>query len=253
MIGMSAIRLDYASIDDLVRGYALSDGSYACLYCGASFEDGRVFQIEGGLAVARRAAEDHVARAHDGPFAALTGSGAAGLPEAQERVLRLQYEGRTDAQIAADLGGKAVSTVRNHRLVLRRRESEARAYLALARLLEHRREARAGLIAYPAGLTVADERTRVTPDEAAAIESKYLRTGRDGAFSLASWPRKQKEKLVLLLRISSLFEPGRLYSEREVNAVLMPVWSDYVELRRYLIEYGFLTRKPDGSEYRLGS
>jgi hypothetical protein len=242
--------LEEMDIECLTRGYELKGGLYVCLYCGASFEEGRVFQTEDGLAVARRAVEGHVAGAHAGPFAALIGAGASGLPEAQEKVLRLQYEGKADAQIAVELGGKAVSTVRNHRLALRRRESEARAFLALVRLLETRRAASAGLIAYPSGLTVADERTKVTPDEAETIEAKYLKAGPEGTLALSSWPRKQKEKLVLLLRISGLFDPARVYSEREVNAILMPVWYDYVELRRYLIEYGFLTRKPDGSEYR---
>jgi hypothetical protein len=250
---MRQFSLDDKGIDELAQGYELRQGSYACLYCGVSFEEGRVFQIDGGLAIASRAAREHVASSHGGPFAALVGSGAAGIPEAQEKVLRLQYEGRTDAQIAVALGGKAVSTVRNHRLALRRRETEACAFLALARLVALRREARAGLVEYPSGLTVADERTKVTSDEAEAIEAKYFKTGRDGALVLSSWPRKQKEKLVLLLRIAGLFEPGRVYSEREVTAVLMPVWSDYAELRRYLIEYGFMTRKPDGSEYRRGA
>jgi hypothetical protein len=247
---MKQINLEKMSVDELARGYELREGRYACLYCGASFEDGRVFQIDGGLAIADRAAREHVESAHGGPFAALIGSGAAGLPEAQEKVLRLQFEGRTDAQIAVELGGKAVSTVRNHRLALRRRETEACAFLALARLVALRREAGAGLVEYPAGLTVADERTKVTPGEAEAIKAKYFIAGRDGGCVLSSWPRKQKEKLVLLLRIAGLFEPGRAYSEREVNAVLRPVWSDYAELRRYLIEYGFMSRKPDGSDYR---
>ncbi len=238
------------SIDDFARGFAIAGDSYACLYCSESFEEGRVYKAQDGLVLARRAAEAHVACKHGGPFLALAGLGAAGLPETQERVLRLRYEGLGDQEIAAELGGKAVSTVRNHRLALRRREVEARAFLALARLVEEKREARSGAVAYPEGLTVSDERTKVTPDEAEAIEAKYLRAGREGAFSLVSWPRKQKEKLVLLLRISRMFEHGRGYSEREVNAVLQPIWADYAELRRYLIEYGFLSRKPDCSEYR---
>jgi len=236
-------------IDALVSGYLADGVTLKCLYCDEVFEKGRIYQGEGGLIVARRAAEEHVAQEHGGPFAALLSTGAAGLPEGQDRVLRLQYEGRSDAQIAVALGGKAVSTVRNHRLALRRREAEARAFLALSRLLELQREARSGLVKYPAGLTVADERTKVTPDEAEEIEGKYFKVSREGTLALASWPRKQKEKLVLLLRISGLFEPGRRYTEREVNAVLVPVWPDYAELRRYLIEYGFLARKPDGSEY----
>lgn len=244
------MNLENLSIDDFVNGFAVKDGEYACLYCGQSFEEGRVYTAAEGLVVARRAARAHVESEHGGPFRALSGLGAAGLPEAQERVLRLRYEGLGDQEIAAELGGKAVSTVRNHRLALRRREVEARAFLALSRLADERRESRSLSVAYPQSLTVSDERTKVTPDEAEAIEGKYLRADREGRISLASWPRKQKEKLVLLLRISRLFEHGRAYGEREVNAVLMPIWDDYAELRRYLIEYGFLSRKPDCSEYR---
>lgn len=47
------------------------------------------------------------------------------------------------------------------------------------------------------------------------------------------------------------FEPGRGYSEQEVNAALMPVFDDYVALRRYLVESRHLTRDQAGREYRL--
>jgi len=244
------MNIESLSIDEFACGFYVKGDKYTCIHCGESFEEGRVYKTAEGLVVARRAACAHVASEHGGPFLALAGLGAAGLPEAQERVLRLRYEGLGDQEIAVELGGKAVSTVRNHRLALRRREVEARAFLALARLVEQKRESRAGAVAYPEALTVSDERTKVTPDEAELIEGKYLRVGREGAFSLASWPRKQKEKLVLLLKISRQFDHGRGYSEREVNAVLQPIWPDYAELRRYLVEYGFLSRKPDCSEYR---
>lgn len=45
------------------------------------------------------------------------------------------------------------------------------------------------------------------------------------------------------------FEPGRRYSEREVNAVLSSRYDDYSTLRRYLIDEGLLTRSPAGSAY----
>ncbi|MFL6115320.1 MAG: DUF2087 domain-containing protein [Catenulispora sp.] len=47
------------------------------------------------------------------------------------------------------------------------------------------------------------------------------------------------------------FEPGRAYSEQEVNAALMNVFDDYVALRRYLVESKHLRRDRAGREYRL--
>ena len=41
------------------------------------------------------------------------------------------------------------------------------------------------------------------------------------------------------------------YSEKEVNKILSRVYEDYVLLRRYLIEYGFLDRTRDGAVYFL--
>jgi hypothetical protein len=67
--------------------------------------------------------------------------------------------------------------------------------------------------------------------------------------ALAGWPKKQKDKLVLLRLIAGLFQEGRRYAEKEVNAILAPVWPDHVTIRRYLIEYRFLDRKTDCSEY----
>jgi len=47
------------------------------------------------------------------------------------------------------------------------------------------------------------------------------------------------------------FEPGRAYTEQEVNAALMSVFDDYVALRRYLVESRHLMRDQAGREYRL--
>ena len=45
------------------------------------------------------------------------------------------------------------------------------------------------------------------------------------------------------------FEPGRTYTEKEVNGILRDIFDDYVTLRRYLIEYGFLERTRDCRTY----
>lgn len=49
--------------------------------------------------------------------------------------------------------------------------------------------------------------------------------------------------------ITTLFDENKKYSEVEVNEILRPVYDDFVLLRRYLIDYKFLTREKDGSCY----
>ena len=90
-----------------------------------------------------------------------------------------------------------------------------------------------------------DDRAVVTAEEAAAIEKKYLRA--DG--SLVRIPRKEKEKLVILVRLAERFASGRLYSQKEVDVILAGADPDYAALRRYLVDYRFLEREPDGSAY----
>lgn len=241
-------------IEDLASGYRKDEaGACVCIHCGEKFEAGRIYSVDEGLALAEFAVKEHVEKAHGGAFRALMGLGssASGLPEVQEKVLRLLYEGKGDREIAQVLGGKSESTVRNHRYNLKRRAGEARVFLALMSLLEGRKpEAEGeGFIEYPLGLPTRDERAAVTGTEAAAIEARCLKARPEGGLEIAFWPKKQKEKLVVLRRIAELFERGKSYTEPEVNEVLMPVYGDHVSIRRYLIEYRFLDRKADGSEY----
>jgi hypothetical protein len=55
----------------------------------------------------------------------------------------------------------------------------------------------------------------------------------------------------VLQEIADEFQRGQAYTEKEVNQILKAVNDDYVTVRRYLIEYGYLDRKPDGSQYWL--
>jgi hypothetical protein len=50
---------------------------------------------------------------------------------------------------------------------------------------------------------------------------------------------------------TTAFEPGRVYSESEVNERLFSVYDDYTALRRYLVEERCLTRDRAGSRYQL--
>jgi hypothetical protein len=73
-------------------------------------------------------------------------------------------------------------------------------------------------------------------------------------------PRRRRDREILMKSIRMRVEPGRVYSEIEVNALLQ-AWQrevapalevDHVTLRRLLVDYGELERSRDGSAYRLG-
>lgn len=64
-------------------------------------------------------------------------------------------------------------------------------------------------------------------------------------------PSKEKKLLVILRWLATLFDPGRRYSEKEVNQVLSGVHPDYASLRRYLISYGYMQRQRGGGDYWL--
>lgn len=68
---------------------------------------------------------------------------------------------------------------------------------------------------------------------------------------LTAIPRKAVRREQLLAHLAdTLFDPGRSYSEPEVNEALNRVHDDHSALRRYLVESGRLTRARDGSSYR---
>jgi hypothetical protein len=59
---------------------------------------------------------------------------------------------------------------------------------------------------------------------------------------LAGIPRRRKKRVGVLQDLVAVFQPGRDYSEREVNAVLGRAHDDVATLRRELVGYGFMTR-----------
>jgi len=96
---------------------------------------------------------------------------------------------------------------------------------------------------------MVDERYNITEDEKEKGLKKYFPEGTDGP--LKKFPLKEKQKLVVLREIVKRLSPNKTYTEKEINEVLTAVYPDYVVLRRYLIEYGFIDRKSDGSSYWL--
>lgn len=82
------------------------------------------------------------------------------------------------------------------------------------------------------------------PSERAALVAKHMPDGR-----LENFPLKEKARLAVIEHISGLFQSNTQYSEREVDAILKSVVADHTKARRYLVDYGYLRRTPDGSRY----
>jgi hypothetical protein len=68
-------------------------------------------------------------------------------------------------------------------------------------------------------------------------------------------PSKRKDKLIILKAFSMIFKKNS-FTEKEVNELIKDFLKkvprmkiDHVKIRRYLVDEGFLTRTPDGSQY----
>ncbi|MGH1502857.1 MAG: DUF2087 domain-containing protein [Acidimicrobiales bacterium] len=84
----------------------------------------------------------------------------------------------------------------------------------------------------------------------AEADERVLRAAfRDGR--LVHWPSKRDKRLVVLDHIAQRFEPGRRYTERQVNAELATLHDDTAMLRRWLVDEGFCDRA-DGEYWRSG-
>lgn len=68
---------------------------------------------------------------------------------------------------------------------------------------------------------------------------------------IAQIPVPNRTKIPVLAYLAGKFEGDRVYSEKEVNAVIdeWHTFGDYFILRRLLVDYNFLGRTPDGAEY----
>ncbi len=94
----------------------------------------------------------------------------------------------------------------------------------------------------------AGERTALeaAPAGTDVVVSRFMRGGR-----LKSIPATRNKRLAVLDHLAQQFEPGRTYTEREVNETLVRFHDDYAALRRYLVDDGFLDRD-EGKYWRAG-
>jgi len=240
-----------ASIDELKQGYIDEGPVWVCLLCGKTLEKGIIYPDQEVLYESERYMNVHIRREHGSVFQYLSGldKKLTGLTEHQNRLLQLFYQGKNDKEVQEELEIGSASTIRNHRFALKEKERQSKVLLTLMELLKDKDNHAPAFVEIPKQAKMIDERYNVTEEERQSILSKVFPEGTNGP--LKTFKIKEKQKYVVLREIAARFEPGVLYSEQEINDMIGRENADYVTIRRYLIEYGFLNRKDDGSQYWL--
>jgi ArsR family transcriptional regulator len=80
----------------------------------------------------------------------------------------------------------------------------------------------------------------------AKVLKTFIKRGR-----LTQFPAQYKKRLIILDKIVEEFEPGRTYSEQEVNQILVDFHEDVATLRREMIDNKLMEREA-GRYWRLG-
>lgn len=240
-----------ASFEDLKCGYVQERDHYVCLLCGEKIEKGIVYAEEGVLYEAGRYMRIHIDKVHQSVFEYLTqmDKKVTGLTEHQTSLIRLFYQGKSDGEVQKEMGIGSPSTIRNHRFALKEKERQSKVYLVMMELLKEKGKHATTFLSPPKTAKMVDDRYNVTQTESDELLKKFFPEGTEGP--LKTFSIKEKNKLVVLQEIAKRFQGEHTYNEKEINQILKLVYHDFATLRRYLIEYGFLDRTPDGSQYWL--
>jgi len=237
-------------LDDLKRGYSLIDEAYECMICQKRFELGEIFTINDRMFVAEKAVKEHIKEEHGGILNHLLEMDKkyTGLTDKQKKLMLDLASGLTDKEIA-NKNGIAQATVRHQKFMFREKARQAKMFLAIFDAVEEGNHSPDQLIPAHVGAKMVDERYVLTVDENEKILSNYFEASKD--LKLKVFPSKEKKKIAVLRKITEVFEPGKKYTEIEINQVLKDIYDDIATIRRYLIQYGFLDRTKDGKAYWL--
>jgi len=243
--GILLVNINDLTIEEISNGFVNRGEAYECLFCKKTFDAEEVFKINDRFFTAKKALQLHIEKEHGSVFEALIqlDKKYTGLSDIQTELLKLFATGAPDKEIIKNTSANSISTIRQHRFKLKEKERQAKVFLAIIQALETTK------VYEPIhkGATQVDERYAITVEETEKVLATYFKNGLDGP--IESFPSKEKRKIILLKHIVMKFEVGHKYSEQEVNAILKPIYSDYVSIRRYLIEYGFLERSDDCTMY----
>lgn len=249
---MRGMDLESVSVDDLIKGYKEDDTrqSYVCLTCEQAFDKQEVFQVGERWFMAERAVEKHLETMHPHYFDTLLKDQANynKLTDKQQTVLTYMYQGASDKTIA-DALSITPSTVRNQRFSLREKAKQAKHFLSVYEQAQRSAQKTPSetMVSVHKHATMVDERYHITEKERdQTLQTAFLSLE---PLKLKHFPKKEKKKIVILAKIAEYLDRGERYSEIELNHQLAMIYDDIATIRRYLIQYGFMARKKDGSAY----
>lgn len=227
----------------LKNGYLSQKEDYVCLSCGKSFNKDEIFGIGGHFYNGKYAVEEHVSRKHGGALKAILSlpTEVTGISQTQRNLMQLLSLDLTDQEIAEQLD-ISTSTIRNHRFKLKERKRQALYFIAAMELLEGVNDK---MNVNEVSIRNYDERFQIEEKDRAKALKTFINT--DGR--VEQIPRKEKSKIILLQHLAESFSEQKIYKETDVNSIIMEMFDDYVSVRRYLIQYGFLARTNDGKKY----
>lgn len=243
------MKLDDIDVSDLKQGYQEQKHGYSCVICGAKFSKQEVYPVDAHFLTAEAAMKYHIHSEHSDRIddMILETSRYNTLTDHQKQLFQLFAQGKSDKEIAQQLNLSA-STVRHQKFMFREKYKQAKFYLALyENVFIHPEDLH--LMEIHEQAPIMDDRFIISDEERETILAKRFASLKP--LKLASFPAKEKSKIVILTKICELFESERTYTEAEINKILKEVYDDYVTLRRYLIEYRYLERNKDGSAYWL--
>ena len=246
---MSTTHFWNADTNEYKTGYTLHENTYACLFCGKQYEQGIIYPVADQLLEAKKAIEVHIQAEHGELFYHYLKMGRiyTNLSAGQEEVAMLSYEGLSDNEIMKRVGAASVSTVRNTRFAIREKYKQAKILVALFELMEENKKHRkhstaqgADFIEIHATATMVDERYAITQAERDEVLKRYFTP--EGTLRIATFPAKEKKKIIVLQKLMEHFDAGVQYTEAEINERITPFYGDFAIIRRYLVDYGFLER-----------
>ncbi|MGA9519758.1 MAG: DUF2087 domain-containing protein [Trichococcus sp.] len=242
--------IDNSTLLELQNGYRFDQHakSYACLFCRQIYQQGIIYPMGEVLYEAEKAVLVHIQQSHGSVFETLIqlDKKYTGLSDVQREMLQLFHQGLSDKEILERSSSGSISTIRQHRFKLKEKERQAKIFLALMANLDSGRVPMKDSPIHKEEIIV-DSRYGIKENEREKVLQTYFKNGLDGAVDI--FPSKEKRKIIVLQHILKRFDQGKKYSEKEVNDIIKTAHDDYVTVRRYFIEYGFMDRNSDGSQY----
>lgn len=236
------------TLTEIEQGWHQTANAYVCNYCEAAFATDQVFAVDDRYFPADQMIRQHLAQAHPDALMQLINSPSKynTLTPKQRALLVAFSQGQKDATIAQETH-VAAATVRHQKFTFREKAKQAKLYLAIYNQVFNQPAATDALITLPAQAGNLDDRFAITTSEYQALVTKYFAT--TTPLVLARWPKHQKAILAILKRITADIPADQHFTERELTQRLQPIYADFPLIRRYLVDYGFLQRTADGSDY----